>query len=81
MAAVLKSGWPSPLIGWTGCFPVGAVCLDYSALTRRSPHEHSPYTLARRSALNIGKDAFHAVGFGPDGKIALRRKIKRFKLC
>ena len=28
--------------------------------------------------LDIGKDVFHIVGFGEDGKIVLRRKIKRF---
>jgi transposase len=27
--------------------------------------------------VDIGKDIFHIVGFGADGKIALRRKIKR----
>jgi hypothetical protein len=27
--------------------------------------------------VNIGKDVFHIVGFDADGKIALRRKIKR----
>jgi hypothetical protein len=27
--------------------------------------------------IDIGKEVFHLVGFGPDGKIAFRRKIKR----
>jgi transposase len=30
--------------------------------------------------VEIGKDVFHIVGFGADGKIALRRKIKRLAL-
>ena len=30
--------------------------------------------------IDIGKDVFHLVGFGTDGKIALRRKIKRLAL-
>ena len=31
--------------------------------------------------VDIGKDIFHIVGFGADGKIALRRKIKRLALA
>jgi transposase len=27
--------------------------------------------------IDIGKEVFHVVGFGTDGKIAFRRKIKR----
>ena len=30
--------------------------------------------------IDIGKDVFHLVGFDCDGKIALRRKIKRLAL-
>src|SRR3954447_14075133 len=30
--------------------------------------------------IDIGKDVFHLVGFGTDGKIAFRRKIKRLAL-
>jgi hypothetical protein len=30
---------------------------------------------------DIGKDIFHIVDFGADGKIALRRKIKRLALA
>ena len=30
--------------------------------------------------IDIGKDVFHLVGFGTDGKIAFRRKIKRLTL-
>jgi transposase len=31
--------------------------------------------------VDIGKDIFRIVGFGADGKIALRRKIKRLALA
>ena len=31
--------------------------------------------------VDIGKDIFHIVGFDADGKIALRRKIKRLALA
>ena len=31
--------------------------------------------------VDIGKDVFHIVGFDADGKIALRRKIKRLALA
>jgi len=30
--------------------------------------------------VDIGKDVFHIVGFDPDGKIVLRRKLKRLAL-
>jgi transposase len=30
--------------------------------------------------IDIGKEVFHLVGFGTDGKIAFRRKIKRLAL-
>jgi transposase len=30
--------------------------------------------------IDIGKDVFHIIGFDPDGKIVLRRKIKRLSL-
>lgn len=30
--------------------------------------------------VDIGKEVFHFVGFGTDGKIAFRRKIKRLAL-
>ena len=30
--------------------------------------------------IDIGKDVFHLVGFGPDGNIVLRKKIKRLGL-
>ena len=31
--------------------------------------------------IDIGKEVFHIVGFGADGKIAFRRKIKRLALA
>ena len=31
--------------------------------------------------IDIGKEVFHLVGFGADGKIAFRRKIKRLALA
>ena len=38
-------------------------------------------TLALTSiGIDIGKDVFHLVGFDCDGKIGLRRKIKRLAL-
>ena len=30
--------------------------------------------------IDIGKEVFHVVGFGTDGKIAFRRKIRRLAL-
>ncbi len=30
--------------------------------------------------VDIGKDVFHIVGFDPEGRVALRRKIKRWAL-
>jgi transposase len=30
--------------------------------------------------IDIGKDVFHVVGFGPDGKMAFRKKIRRLAL-
>jgi hypothetical protein len=30
--------------------------------------------------IDIGKDVFHVVGFGKEGKIAFRRKIKRLAI-
>jgi hypothetical protein len=38
--------------------------------------ESSPAPLAV-IGIDIGKDVFHLVGFGTDGKIAFRRKIRR----
>ena len=38
-----------------------------------------PFALAS-VGIDIGKEVFHLVGFNPDGKIVLRRKIKRLAL-
>jgi hypothetical protein len=37
-------------------------------------------TLLASIGIDIGKEVFHVVGFGTDGKIAFRRKIKRLAL-
>jgi transposase len=65
-------------MGWTGCLPRGAV-LDCSASTGEAAHG---YTIAPLASIgvDIGKEVFHLVGFGTDGKIAFRRKIKRLAL-
>ena len=31
--------------------------------------------------IDIGKDVFHLVGFDPEGKVVLRKKIKRLALA
>ena len=38
--------------------------------------QHNDFALAS-VGIDIGKDVFHLVGFNSDGKIALRRKIRR----
>ena len=38
--------------------------------------QHNDFALAS-VGIDIGKDVFHIVGFNSDGKIALRRKIRR----
>ena len=65
-------------MGWTGCFPCGAV-LDCSASTGEAAHGYHCLPLAS-IGIDIGKEVFHLVGFGTDGKIAFRRKIKRLAL-
>ena len=42
--------------------------------------QHTTSTLTS-IGIDIGKDVFHLVGFGADGKIGLRRKIKRLALA
>jgi transposase len=42
--------------------------------------EH-PTPVLMSVGIDIGKDVFHVVGFGSDGKIAFRRKIKRLALA
>ena len=52
----------------------GIVCRDYSAAYGGLPSLAS-------IGIDIGKEVFHIVGFGTDGKIAFRRKIKRLALA
>jgi transposase len=40
----------------------------------------SPHTALASIGIDIGKEVFHIVGFGADGRIAFRRKIKRLAL-
>jgi Transposase len=67
-------------MGWTGCFP------RWDSLRRLPPQhpEKQPMdtitTPVASIGIDIGKDVFHVVGFGKDGKIAFRRKIKRLAL-
>ena len=68
-----------PLMGWTACFPRGAV-LDCSASTGEAAHGHHHCAPLASIGIDIGKEVFHLVGFGTDGKIAFRRKIKRLAL-
>lgn len=46
-------------------------------MTRSSSKTPTELTVV---GIDIGKDVFHLVGFAPDGKIVLRRKIKRMAL-
>ena len=62
------------LMGWTGCFPRGAA-LDCTVSTGEVAHIAVPPLAS--IGIDIGKEVFHLVGFGTDGKIALRHKIKR----
>ncbi|MCP5075000.1 MAG: IS110 family transposase [Rhodobacteraceae bacterium] len=43
-------------------------------------HQHSDTSGLRAIGIDIGKEVFHLVGFDGDGKIVLRRKIKRLAL-
>ena len=65
-------------MGWTGCFPRED---SLEGLTRREKHPMDTNTPALASiGIDIGKEVFHIVGFGTNGKIAFRRKIKRLAL-
>ena len=46
-------------------------------MTRRS---HEPTLSLTSIGIDIGKDVFNVIGFDLDGKIVLRRKIKRLSL-
>ena len=83
MQTVPHSG-EGPLMGWTGCFPGGLVCKDCCP---EEKEKQSMDTKAENTStalvtigIDIGKEVFHIVGFGADGKIAFRLKIKRLAL-
>src|ERR1700722_19201156 len=68
-------------MGWTGCFPRGD---SLQRLHRSNPEKQPVDTITSPLAsigIDIGKEVFHIVGFGCDGKIAFRRKIKRLALA
>jgi transposase len=72
-------------MGWTGCFPGGVVCKDLpfeeageAVMQARSESAAAP--VVTTVGIDIGKDVFHIIGFSAEGKIALRRKIKRLDL-
>ena len=67
-------------MGWTGCFPRGDSLQDYPASTGEAAHGHHLDSRLASIGIDIGKEVFHIVGFGADGKIAFRRKIKRLAL-
>ena len=46
----------------------------------KQPMDPSQNTPLTSIGIDIGKEVFHLVGFGTDGKIAFRRKIKRLAL-
>ena len=68
-------------MGWTGCFPC-RLAWTGKRVNRRSSHEAKTEPTQRPASIgiDIGKEVFHLVGFGADGKIAFRRKIKRLAL-
>lgn len=45
----------------------------------QKPHERAPQAFAS-IGVDIGKDVFHVVGFDAEGKVVLRKKIKRLAL-
>src|SRR5689334_14485668 len=66
----------SPPMGWTGCFPRRDSLQRLPAHPEKQPMDTPSAPLAS-IGIDIGKEVFHVVGFGTDGKIAFRRKIKR----
>jgi hypothetical protein len=57
--------------------------MQLASVDRRSSYEAKAETTAAPLAiigLDIGKDVFHLVGFGVDGKIAFRSRIRRLDL-
>jgi transposase len=66
-------------MGWTGCFLRGDSLQDTPQHPEKQPMDTTSAPLAS-IGIDIGKDVFHLVGFGTDGKIAFRHKIKRLAL-
>src|SRR3954453_5625218 len=72
----------SPVMGWTGCFPCRA-SLAGEQVNRRSSDEAQ---YADNDGATGGdrhrhwQGDFHLVGFGTDGKVAFRKKIRRLDL-
>ena len=61
-----------------GCFPGGSVCERLIPLQQEKQSmdkAENPSTVLVTIDIDIGKDVFHVVGFGADGKIVFRRKI------
>ena len=56
-------------MGWTGCFLRGISLERLPRSIRRNIPWTPPHSRWPRSA-SIGKEVFHVVGFGTDGKIA-----------
>src|ERR1700745_1336480 len=66
-------------MGWTGCFPREDSLQGLSTASGEEPM--IPTAPLASIGIDIGKEVFHIVGFGTDGKIAFRRKIKRLALA
>src|SRR6202045_2840829 len=71
-------------MGWTGCFPHRA-SLSQASICEAGGTAIKPQTEANTASpavigVDIGKEVFHVVAFGIDGKIAFRRKIRRLGL-
>jgi len=66
-------------MGWTGCFPTALAStgkrLSSGEAAMKPKMEPNIGSLAV-IGVDIGKEVFHIVGLGVDGKIAFRRKIR-----
>src|SRR3954454_25246874 len=68
-------------MGWTGCSRCSVGCGD--PLSRSSPMDQTSQTPPTDLAvigIDIGKEVFHLIGLSRDGKVVLRRKIRRLGL-
>src|SRR3954454_9509459 len=68
-------------MGWTGCSRCSVGCGD--PLSRSSPMDQTSQTPPTDLAvigIDIGKEVFHLIGLSRDGKVVLRRKIRRLAL-